>query len=203
MTSSASQAPGPAAPGEPSADLLRQFWWLHDARWYQGVARRFGQDAANEVNAEAMQFVTRRIASAYAREEGLAPGLSAAELAGALTGISELMTGDAVEASNKVTGEDSFETAVTRNFALEMLARAGTLEGYACPCPQMRAGWFEGLKTEVSDHRVECLRTGGSACRFRTSTTTSTTTTTATTASATATATATATSSTAPGKETP
>ncbi|WP_308346917.1 L-2-amino-thiazoline-4-carboxylic acid hydrolase [Streptomyces sp. ISL-66] len=170
MTSSASQAPGPADPAGPSADLLRQFWWLHDARWYQGVARRFGQDAANEINAEAMQFVTRRIASAYAREKGLGPELSAAELAAALTGISELMTGDGVEAANKITGEDSFETAVTRNFALEMLARAGTLEGYDCPCPQMRAGWFEGLKTEVDDHRVECLRTGGAACRFRSST---------------------------------
>ncbi|MFE4637500.1 L-2-amino-thiazoline-4-carboxylic acid hydrolase [Streptomyces sp. NPDC056773] len=197
MTSSASQAPGPADPGGPSADLLRQFWWLHDARWYQGVARRFGQDAANEVNAEAMQFVTRRIAAAYARDEGLGPGLSAAELAGALTGISELMTGDAVEASNKVTGEESFETAVTRNFALEMLARAGTLEGYECPCPQMRAGWFEGLKTQVSDHRVECLRTGGSACRFRTTTTTATAT------AATATAATASTTTTAPGKETP
>ncbi|MCX5130326.1 L-2-amino-thiazoline-4-carboxylic acid hydrolase [Streptomyces sp. NBC_00347] len=200
MTSSASQAPGPAGPGEPSADLLRQFWWLHDARWYQGVARRFGQDAANEVNAEAMQFVTRRIASAYAREEGLGPGLSAAELATALTGISELMTGDAVEASNKVTGEESFETAVTRNFALEMLARAGTLEGYECPCPQMRAGWFEGLKTEVSDHRVECLRTGGSACRFRTSTASGAA---AATDGAAAAATDDAATATVPGKETP
>ncbi|MCX5410039.1 L-2-amino-thiazoline-4-carboxylic acid hydrolase (plasmid) [Streptomyces sp. NBC_00335] len=201
MTPSASPAPVPAGPGEPSADLLRQFWWLHDARWYQGVARRFGQDAANEVNAEAMQFVTRRIASAYAREEGLAPGLSAAELAGALTGISELMTGDAVEASNKVTGEESFETAVTRNFALEMLARAGTLEGYECPCPQMRAGWFEGLKTEVSDHRVECLRTGGSACRFRTSTASGATA--AATATTTTTTTTAAPTTAAPGQETP
>ena len=56
---------------------------------------------------------------------------------------------------------------VTRNFALEMLARAGTLEGYDCPCPQMREGWFEGLRTEVSDERVECVRTGGTACRFQ------------------------------------
>ncbi|MFP8961050.1 hypothetical protein ACLIYP_10905 [Streptomyces nanhaiensis] len=167
MTNSSSRTPGPASPDEPSADLLRQFWWLHDARWYQGVAQRFGQDAANEVNAEAMRFVARRIASAYAREQGLRPGLSAAEAAAALTGISRLMTGDAVEAVNKVTGEESWETVVTRNFALEMLARAGTLEGYDCPCPQMREGWFEGLRTEVVDHRVECMRTGGTACRFQ------------------------------------
>lgn len=200
MTSSASQAPGPADPGGPSADLLRQFWWLHDARWYQGVARRFGQDAANEINAEAMQFVTRRIASAYAREKGLRPGLSAAELSTALTGISELMTGNSVEAANKVTGEESFETAVTRNFALEMLARAGTLEGYDCPCPQMRAGWFEGLKTEVDDHRVECLRTGGAACRFESSTSVPESAAAAPEARAAAAATATAET---PGKETP
>ncbi|HET9381704.1 MAG TPA: hypothetical protein VFP69_12845, partial [Streptomyces sp.] len=154
-------------PDEPPADLLRQFWWLHDARWYQGVAKRFGQDAANEVNAEAMRFVARRIASAYAREHGLRPGLTAAELAAALNGISDLMTGDSVQAANKVTGDGSWETVVTRNFALEMLARAGTLEGYDCPCPQMREGWFEGLRTEVRDRRVECMRTGGAACRFQ------------------------------------
>jgi hypothetical protein len=167
VTSSSPRTPGPASPDESPADLLRQFWWLHDARWYQGVAKRFGQEAANEINAEAMRFVARRIASAYARENGLRPGLFATELASALNGISRLMTGNAVEAVNKVTGEESWETVVTRNFALEMLARAGTLEGYDCPCPQMREGWFDGLKTEVRDQRVECMRTGGTACRFQ------------------------------------
>jgi hypothetical protein len=147
--------------------LLRRFWWLHDARWYQGVAKRFGQDAANEVNAEAMRFVARRVAEAYAGQRALRPGLSAEELATALTAISEMMTGDSVAATNTVTGDDSWETVITRNFALEMLDRAGSLEGYDCPCPQMREGWFEGLRTRVSDHRAECMRTGGSVCRFQ------------------------------------
>ncbi|MEU2515905.1 hypothetical protein ABZ582_28450, partial [Streptomyces syringium] len=40
---------------------LRQFWWLHDARWYQGVKKRFGQEVANEINAEALRFVGRRV----------------------------------------------------------------------------------------------------------------------------------------------
>ncbi|MEV6122183.1 hypothetical protein AB0M23_16880 [Streptomyces sp. NPDC052077] len=160
--------PSPRAPaGTPSDDLLRRFWWLHDARWYQGVAKRFGQDAANEVNAEAIRFVARRVAAAYARERGLRPGLSAGELATALHDISRLMTGGSVEAATEVTGEDTWETSVTRNFALEMLAGAGTLEGYDCPCPQMRQGWFEGLRTRVGEDRVSCLRTGASECRFR------------------------------------
>ena len=43
--------------------LLRQSWWLHDARWYQAVKTRFGQEAANELNAEVMQFVASRLSN--------------------------------------------------------------------------------------------------------------------------------------------
>ena len=64
----------PPPDGDALADRLRQSWWLHDARWYQGVAGRFGQAAANEINAEAMRFVARRIAAGYARDHGLRPG---------------------------------------------------------------------------------------------------------------------------------
>ena len=35
-------------------EVYRQ-WWLHDAHWYQGVAERFGQEVANEINAEALR----------------------------------------------------------------------------------------------------------------------------------------------------
>ncbi|MDR3035830.1 MAG: hypothetical protein LBV78_22500, partial [Kitasatospora sp.] len=54
----------------PPAPPAHQFWWLHDARWYQGVLKRFGQDAANEINAEAIRFVARRAAMWYRRQSG-------------------------------------------------------------------------------------------------------------------------------------
>lgn len=146
-----------------------QFWWLHDARWYQGVARRFGQQAANEVNAEAARFVARRFAEWYAHAHGVPNPPDATQLARALAGISATMFAPAAMAvTNEVAGPDAVRTEITRNFALKMLRAAGTLDGYECPCLDLRAGWFEGLGARVAGDRCEdCLRTGGPACRFR------------------------------------
>ncbi|MDQ3401875.1 MAG: hypothetical protein M3548_00580 [Actinomycetota bacterium] len=142
------------------------FWWLHDARWYQGVARRFGQDAANEINAEAAKFVARRFSDWHARVHGK-PAPTAAEVSAALESVSTSMFAPgAMKFHNDIHSASSFETVITRNFALQMLRAAGSLEGYQCPCLELRDGWFEGMGVTVEDKCVECLRTGGSACRF-------------------------------------
>lgn len=152
-------------PGRPP---LEQFWWLHDARWYQGVAKRFGQDVANEINAEALRFVARRVAAWYVKEYGVAPGASAAELAGVLERISRTMwPGRMLSVDSENIHDHSWETVITRNFALEMLRTAGTLDGYRCPCLDLRAGWFEGLGVRADDECLSCLRQGAPACRFR------------------------------------
>ncbi|WP_406205711.1 hypothetical protein OH807_31385 [Kitasatospora sp. NBC_01560] len=158
-----------AEPGGLRAKDLYQFWWLHDARWYQGVLKRFGQDAANEINAEAVRFVGRRVAAWHARAHPIGPdGPTAAELAGHVDAILRLMgAGTMSEVSQEVIGEDEFETLVSKSFALRMLRAAGTLDGYDCPCLELRAGWFEGLRTTVDDSCVSCQRTGSDACRFR------------------------------------
>ncbi|MDQ1653128.1 MAG: hypothetical protein QOI35_2328 [Cryptosporangiaceae bacterium] len=158
----------PAAGPVPGPDELRMFWWLHDARWYQGVAKRFGQDAANEINAEAVQFVAKRVATWYARTHGITADLPTPELSDVLETISRLMwSDDMVEARNEVLGDDSWETVVSKNFNLRMLAAAGSLDGYDCPCLPMRAGWFDGLGLRTEDSCIECQRTGGEVCRFR------------------------------------
>lgn len=148
---------------------LHQFWWLHDARWYQGVLKRFGQEAANEINAEAVKFVARRVAAWYAQEHKVHfRELPVEDLAEQLEGIFATMgTAEMSEYSQQVLGPDEWETVVTRSFSLKMLRIARTLEGYECPCMDLRAGWFEGMGISVSDRRVDCQRTGGTACRFR------------------------------------
>ncbi|GAA2133728.1 hypothetical protein GCM10009760_10210 [Kitasatospora kazusensis] len=153
----------------PRADDVFQFWWLHDARWYQGVLKRFGQDAANEINAEAVKFVARRVAAWHVRSNPVTrDGLTPDELAGHVAAALRLMgTGTMSEVTQQVLDEDSFETVVSKSFALRMLRAAGTLDGYDCPCLELRAGWFEGLRVDVEDSCVECQRTGGEVCRFR------------------------------------
>jgi len=158
-----------SANGDKRVPPIHQFWWLHDARWYQGVLKRFGQDAANEINAEALKFVARRVAAWYAREHRVNfAELPIEALASQLEGIFGTMgTDEMSEYSQNVLGADELETVVTRSFSLKMLRIAGTLDGYECPCMELRAGWFEGMGISVRDSCMECQRTGGEACRFR------------------------------------
>ncbi|MEU7026573.1 hypothetical protein AB0A60_07730 [Streptomyces sp. NPDC046275] len=162
-------------------DALRQFWWLHDARWYQGVKKRFGQEVANEINAEAIAFVSRRVGSWYQQREGTPDAGSPKELAAAVDGLTRVMTNERMMRSHTEVlsagegdGGPVVETVITEHFALRMLRAARSLEGYACPCLRMRDGWFQGLGVEVTDATTECMRTGGSVCRFHTESTEST-----------------------------
>ena len=50
-----------------------RLWWQHDANWYQGVAARFGQGVANEINAEAMGKVALHVGQRVARLHGPLP----------------------------------------------------------------------------------------------------------------------------------
>ncbi|MET9323105.1 hypothetical protein ABZX75_23330 [Streptomyces sp. NPDC003038] len=154
-------------------DALRQFWWLHDARWYQGVKKRFGQDVANEINAEAISFVSRRVGSWYEQREGAPDPACPKELAAAVDGLTRVMTNERMLRSHTETDIEGggVDTVITEHFALKMLKAARSLEGYDCPCLQMRGGWFQGLGVEVTDTAKECMRTGGSVCRFHTETT--------------------------------
>ncbi|MFI9648312.1 hypothetical protein ACIHAA_18695 [Streptomyces sp. NPDC052040] len=149
--------------------MLRQSWWLHDARWYQAVKTRFGQEVANELNAEVMKFVARRVATLYSRRHPVAPDSTPKEVAGTLEALARLMFSSMVRLdSAEIDDEDgTWETVVSEHFALKMLAASRSLEGYQCPCLDLRAGWFEGLKVKADDEVVECMREGAEACRFR------------------------------------
>jgi hypothetical protein len=148
---------------------LYQWWWLHDGRWYQEVAKRFGFDAANEINREALKFVASRVGRSVAAQLGRPIGeLDFPEVVEAFAECSKRMwPAEYVEFNTKVTGDGTFELNVVRNFALQMLKRAGTLPTYQCGCLALREGWFEGLGLKLAEHRVtQCLKDGCSACTF-------------------------------------
>ena len=150
-------------------EVLRHGWWLHDARWYQAVKNRFGQEAANELNAEVMQFVARRVATVYARQHPTKDNATSAEVAATLETLARLMFSRAMVRldSTEFDGVGGWETVVSEHFALRMLKASRSLEGYQCPCMQLRAGWFEGIGVQASDEVVECMRVGDPVCRFR------------------------------------
>lgn len=149
---------------------LYQWWWLHDARWYQEVAKRYGFDAANELNRTALQFVAIRVGRSVAKT--LPRPTAELEWSEAVAAFGRCSRSMWPEESSKFTcvptGPGEFETNVTYNFALVMLQRAGTLDKYDCPCLALRRGWFTGLGLDaVDDQVVQCMRTGGSACTYR------------------------------------
>lgn len=161
---------GPDLPASDEIALLRQGWWLHDARWYQAVKSRFGQDAANELNAEVMRFVARRVAGVYARMHPAAvAGRSREDVAADLETLARLMFSRAmVRLDSAAFHEDgTWETVVSEHFALKMLKASRSLEHYRCPCLDLRAGWFEGIGVKAEDEVVECMRDGAAVCRFR------------------------------------
>ena len=161
---------GTPAFAEPSTNDLCRWWWLHDAQWYQGVARRFGPEAANEINQEAMRLVAERVARDVAKRLGRP--------------VSELAWKDVVEVFSscpkrmwpegmayyeyEVTGPGRFEVEIKKSFNIAMLRRAGSLETYRCPCLQMREGWFAGLGLEPCENKItQCVLDGAATCKLK------------------------------------
>ena len=169
MTGSVEEV-APAAEDVP----LYRFWWLHDARWYQGVARRFGQEAANEINTEALRFVARRVAAWRARQYDRRPAdLPIDELFALLLQINlTIWPGDMVSVEHHHVGTtddgaDEWETLVVNHFVPKMLRAARSADGYRCASLEVRAGLYEGLGLSVEERHTECQFDGGEACRFR------------------------------------
>jgi hypothetical protein len=150
-----------------------RLWWQHDAHWYQGVAGRFGQEAANEINAEAMRKVALHVGQRVARRSGPLPdsgdtGKDLEELRRRYDECGDRMFPPELRnASTEVEGDDAIVLTLRRNFAITMVRMAGSLEGYRCPCTHIHAGWSEGLGVALTENRAEsCLRDGDKACRL-------------------------------------
>jgi hypothetical protein len=149
-------------------DVYR-LWWSHDAHWYQGVAKRFGQQVANEINAEALRQVAVQVGRRVARQLGELPeDHDLEELRRRYDECGERMFPcELRDADTQVIGDDLIELTLRRSFAITMLRMARSLEGYECPCTDIHAGWSEGLGVTLSENRAtSCLRQGDAACRL-------------------------------------
>jgi hypothetical protein len=156
-----------ATPRPRTLDVYQQ-WWLHDARWYQGVAKRYGQAAANEVNAEALRYVAVMVGKRVARGFGGKPAADPEELRQRYDACAGWMfPGELRDGGTSVLATGEIELTMRRNFAVTMVRMAGSLDGYECPCTDIHAGWSEGLGVQLTRNRATaCLRDGDPACRL-------------------------------------
>ncbi|MDX3453904.1 hypothetical protein PV396_18455 [Streptomyces sp. ME02-8801-2C] len=154
-----------------------RLWWQHDAHWYQGVASRFGQEAANELNAEALRKVATHVAQRVGRLSGPLPATGDThkdleELRRRYDECGDRMfppeLRNASTEVEEVTDDDGLIVlTLRRSFAVTMVRMAGSLDGYRCPCTDIHAGWSEGLGVTLTENRAEtCLRDGDKACRL-------------------------------------
>jgi hypothetical protein len=149
-------------------EVYRQ-WWAHDAHWYQGVAKRFGQEVANEINAEAMRQVATQVGRGVARRRGALPDEDGIEeLRRRYDECGERMfPRELRDAGTEVVDDDTVVLTMRRSFAVTMVRMAGSLDGYECPCTSVHAGWSEGLGVTLAENEATaCLRTGDPACRL-------------------------------------
>jgi len=154
---------------EPSISDLYQWWWLHDAQWYQGVLRRYGPDAANETNAEALKFVAQRVAKGVAKQ--LRAPIAELEWEEVVAAFGEcpdkMWPAGSVDYDYYVSAPGEFEVVILKSFTFAMLRRAGSLKTYECPCLEMRAGWFEGLGlTPERNEITQCVLKGAENCHL-------------------------------------
>ncbi|HEY8981625.1 MAG TPA: hypothetical protein VIU15_18820 [Streptomyces sp.] len=154
-----------------------RLWWQHDANWYQAVAGRFGQEAANELNAEALRKVATHVGQRVGRLAGPLPatgdtGKDLEELRRRYDDCGDRMfppeLRNASTEVEEVTERDGLIVlTLRRSFAVTMVRMAGQLDGYRCPCTDIHAGWSEGLGVTLTENRAEsCLRDGDKACRL-------------------------------------
>jgi hypothetical protein len=143
-------------------------WWLHDARWYQGVTRRFGHAVANEINAEALRFVAANVGRKVLRQFGGKPARDTAELMARYDVCAQRMFPDELrDLQTTLIEDDVVEMVIRQHFAVTMVRMAGSLEGYECPCTEVHAGWSEGLGVVLAENcSTACLRHGDPACRL-------------------------------------
>lgn len=154
-----------------------RLWWQHDANWYQAVASRFGQDAANELNAEALRKVATHVGQRVGRLSGPLPDTGDTrkdleELRRRYDDCGDRMFPPELRNASTEVEEDNGDDGLIvltlrRNFAITMVRMAGSLDGYRCPCTDIHAGWSEGLGVTLTENRAEtCLREGDKACRL-------------------------------------
>lgn len=155
------------SPAWPGPMELYQWWWLHDARWYQEVSAKCGTDVANELNQNAVTFVAKRVGAMVRKKVGKPlTELSMDEIIEAYRACAQAMFPPGmIDWEIEGTGGDDFQVKLHRNFAVEMSKRAGTLETYQCPCLSLREGWFSGLGGNLAKNEIGgCLKSGDACC---------------------------------------
>jgi len=155
--------------GSTGGNRLQRLWWLHDALWYQEVAKRFGPEAANEINREAIRPIARRVMKAVLAGRGLdRDDLAMEDVLACFREASALMWPPPLtEWEAEIVDGETIEVQITKCYAIEGLKRIGAAEEYECPCIAVREGWFSALRLQARQEILTSMKDGAETCLIR------------------------------------
>jgi hypothetical protein len=153
------------------AHEIQRVWWLHDALWYQGAAKRFGYAAANEINQEVIRPIAKRVMRGVLADLSKdidKANLSQEDILACFRKASDLMWPPPMtEWGSEIISEDILEVTITKCHAIRGIQRIGATEQYQCPCIAVREGWLEALGVEAQQEIAASMKDGSKSCLIR------------------------------------
>jgi len=137
---------------EVKAQLLRQNWASHDARWYLKVGLECGFNVANKLNKDAVRSIGRTEIKRLLEATQSSEIKTAEDFMKILKIACEVyFPPPMLEGEIKVTGENSIMGITTKCHGFEEVRKAGGTKTYECACGHRHEGWLAacGLKGKV------------------------------------------------------
>ena len=152
---------------EVKAQLLRQNWASHDARWYLKVGLECGFDVANKLNKDAVRSIGRTEIKRLLKATQSSEIKSAEDFIKILEIACEVyFPPPMLEGEISMTGEDSFIGITTKCYGFEEVRKAGGTKTYECACGARHEGWLAACDLEGEVRILSSMMQGDPVCKI-------------------------------------
>ncbi len=139
-------------PPEVRAEIMRDNWISHDARWFLKVGTECGFETANKLNKAILKSMAKTEMRRLMNATGCGEIGDAEELVELVNiAFDVYFPPSMIDWVSKATGKDSIVGIVNRCYVHEEVKRAGVTGMYECACGHRLEGWLAAcdLKGEV------------------------------------------------------
>jgi hypothetical protein len=154
-------------PGDQREKLLREVWWLHDARWFLKVAQEYGFEVANKLNKITVRSMGKTELKKLLSEVGFGEVKGIEDF----DRISKIVYGfyfprPYYESVVKVINENSGLCVVAKCYVLGNVKKAGVTDLYDCACDFRIKGWLEACNLEGEVKILKSMKKGDPTCEI-------------------------------------
>lgn len=147
--------------------LLREVWWLHDARWFLKVAQEYGFEVANKLN----KITVRSMGKTELRKFIAEIAFSEVKSIEDFNRISKIayefyFPQPYYESEVKIRNENSGLCVVTKCYVLDNVKKAGVTDLYDCACDFRIKGWLEACNLEGEVKILKSMKKGDPVCEI-------------------------------------